>query len=599
MNRTFSLIPLALVCVLASGALHAQMTDFNWAKQAGGPESDVAFDIKTDEQGNSIVTGYFTGTATFDQVTLTSAGNVDVFLAKYDPSGNVIWATRAGGSEVDYGLRLALDVSGNILIIGVFSRTMSFGTITLTSAGLRDIFIAKYAAAGKLLWARSAGGLREDFGKDIATDYSGAIYITGDFEIKATFGDTALISVAASRDIFIARLDANGNWLWARRVGGPERDEAGGITAGQFGSIHIAGQFRGSATFGEHTLTSFGESDIFMITGGYHGDLTYIKQIGGPSVEVANRIFENALGNTFLAGKFHGTITIDGTTLTSRGSLDLFVMKFEKSGPLQWAKSAGPVELDSPIGLALDKSGNIWVSGSFFGEAAFDNVKLKNISGIDAFIVQYDAYGGVVRAEPAGGRAYEYCYGIAIGKDGNPIITGEFDGLTTFGRIPLSGFGSRDIFLAKRAAPPDPFTKITTGTIPTDGGIFGHQTQGSSWVDYDNDDDLDLFIANVGDNVLYRNDGNGAFLTGEYNFLFLNDGESAFTRVTTGDIGSDRASSNSATWGDYDNDGDLDLFVATDERYSDLLYSNNGNGTFTRIVSGAIVENVNNAFSCS
>jgi uncharacterized protein (TIGR03437 family) len=175
-----------------------------------------------DAAGNSYVTGGFTASATFgpgetNETTLTSAGVIppDIFVAKYDVSGNLLWAKRAGGTDFDLGSGLAVDTAGNSYVTGIFFASATFGPgeineTTLTSAGDRDIFVAKYDASGDLLWAKRAGGTGVDLGSGLAVDTAGNSYVTGGFGRAATFGpgetnETALTS-AGDPDIFVVKL---------------------------------------------------------------------------------------------------------------------------------------------------------------------------------------------------------------------------------------------------------------------------------------------------------------------------------------------------------------------------------------------------------
>ncbi|MDY6987422.1 MAG: DUF4347 domain-containing protein, partial [Thermodesulfobacteriota bacterium] len=253
------------------------LSRFHWAKQAGGTDDDFGYGIAIDGSGNSLVTGFFEGTATFgagetNETTLTSAGTRDIFVAKYAPSGALVWAKKAGGTSRDFGCGIAIDGSGNSLVTGYFQGTATFGAgeaneTTLTSAGNFDIFVAKYAPSGALLWAKQAGGTDDDYGDGIAIDGSGNSLVTGYFEVTATFGageanETTLIS-AGSYDIFVAKYAPSGALLWAKKAGGTSRDFGDGIATDGSGNSLVTGYFRETATFGageanETTLTSAG-----------------------------------------------------------------------------------------------------------------------------------------------------------------------------------------------------------------------------------------------------------------------------------------------------------------------------------------------------
>ncbi|WP_428662009.1 SBBP repeat-containing protein [Runella sp.] len=173
---------------------------------AGGTGVDEARSIAVDGNGNVYVTGYFEGTATFGTVTKTSAGYRDIFVAKYDKSGSVQWVQSAGGTGNDFGYGIAVDGNGNVYVTGAFSGTATFGSAIKTSAGETDIFITKYNPSGMWQWTQFAGGTHFDYGNKIAVDSSNNVFITGFFYLTAKFGRNSKTS-AGSREIFIGRLD--------------------------------------------------------------------------------------------------------------------------------------------------------------------------------------------------------------------------------------------------------------------------------------------------------------------------------------------------------------------------------------------------------
>ncbi|MDY6986929.1 MAG: SBBP repeat-containing protein, partial [Thermodesulfobacteriota bacterium] len=221
-------------------------------------------------------------TATFgageaNETTLTSAGSYDIFVAKYAPSGALLWAKQAGGTSSAWGDGIATDGSGNSLVTGSFEGTATFGAgeaneTSLTSAGGPDIFVAKYASSGALLWAKQAGGADYDEGEGIAIDGSGNCLVTGFFEGTATFGageanETTLTS-AGNFDIFVAKYAPSGALLWAKQAGGIYSDQGYGLAIDGSGNCLVTGSFEGTATFGaganQTPLTSAGGDDIFV-----------------------------------------------------------------------------------------------------------------------------------------------------------------------------------------------------------------------------------------------------------------------------------------------------------------------------------------------
>ena len=161
-NHNYNIF-LLLILLLYNFAF-SQTPNWHWAKQAGGTSSEYGYGIAVDGSGNSFVTGSFNGTASFNGTSLSSVGGNDIFVAKYDAKGTLLWAKKAGGSNSDYGYGIALDGSGNSYVTGSFRDMASFNGTSLSSSGASDIFVAKYDASGAFQWAKQAGGGYEDEG---------------------------------------------------------------------------------------------------------------------------------------------------------------------------------------------------------------------------------------------------------------------------------------------------------------------------------------------------------------------------------------------------------------------------------------------------
>lgn len=207
--------------------LNAQTPNWLWAKTAGNTSNDIANSVAVDASGNSYIAGAFLSpTITFGSTTLTNNGADDIFLAKYDASGNVLWARSAGGTNHDYANSVAVDPSGNVYVAGYFtSDTIIFGSYTLintdnTTNSTSDLFLVKYNSSGNVLWAKSAAGLNNDEAASVSVDASGNAYITGYFSsYTLSFGTITLTNtdtINYTDDIFIAKYNTSGNVLWAK-----------------------------------------------------------------------------------------------------------------------------------------------------------------------------------------------------------------------------------------------------------------------------------------------------------------------------------------------------------------------------------------------
>ena len=258
-----------------------------------------------------------------------------MFVSKLDSSGNWLWAVHAVDEYGDdeQGNGIAVDSSGNTYIIGSWTGRVNFGNHELDNPGSRNVFVAKLDWSGNWLWAKRAGWLQspdEVKGNSIAVDSSGNAYITGFFTGGFLFVDNALNS-SGSRDVFVAKLDSSGNWLWAKRAGGTQDDRGFSIVVDSYGDTYVTGVFstRGSsADFGNTTLSSLGSGNIsvFVAKLDSSGNWQWAKRAGGSTGSLGRGIALDSSGNAYITGFFFGASADFGnSTLSSSGSRDVFV----------------------------------------------------------------------------------------------------------------------------------------------------------------------------------------------------------------------------------------------------------------------------------
>ena len=310
-------------------------------------------------------------------------------------TGDFVWVNAVGSTGSDIANAVVTDSAGNVYTTGTFAGTVDFdpgtGTAFLTSAGSTDIFVIKVDSSGALLWTRSMGGDSEvgptTFAEQvnaIAVDSAGNVYTTGYFYGTADFnpGPGAAINElvsAGQSDVFVSRLDNGGNFVWAKRMGGTGRDQANGIAVDATGSILTTGSFELTADFnpgnGVNELTSGGSSDIFVSRLTSSGNYGWARGMNGTSVDGADGIALDASGNVFITGSFSGTIfapDIGLVNLISAGVSDVFVSKLNSGGNFIWARRMGGTNFDATSSIAVDSTGNVLTTGTFIGTSDFD-----------------------------------------------------------------------------------------------------------------------------------------------------------------------------------------------------------------------------------
>ena len=328
-----------------------------WARQAGGDGDDRGLALQALEDGTTLVAGRFAGDATFGggflgEVTLTSLGEGDLFLARYQSNGTLDWVQQAGnlaGKPTPHDVK-ALE-SGAILVAGTFTGDVTFGgglpnEITLTSGGLRDGFVAYYEADGSFGWARSFGGSTENLALGVSAFADGSFVVGGSFAGTNVFGagepnETTLIA-DGDVDAYLARFDAQGFLTWAVRAGGIAADLGQQVCALADGSVLLGGSFADTAVFGlgepaETSLVSNGETDAFLARYADDGSLLWVDQAGGVGADEALDATGLPDGSAVIAGFFSSNATFglgdpNATSLNATDAQDCFLARFNPDG---------------------------------------------------------------------------------------------------------------------------------------------------------------------------------------------------------------------------------------------------------------------------
>ncbi len=257
---------------------------FLWVKSVGGTSSDYCNGVVAESNGNVYIAGYY-GAAGAD-LNIGGSGGVhtsegwdDVFLAKYDSSGKFMWAKSMGGTGYDYGMGVAVDDRGNVFVTGIFeapgadfNRGGSGGA--LTSAGGNDVFVAKFDSQGVFQWAKAMGGAGNDFGYAVAASRSGHAYVTGYYNgANANFnvgGIGGTVSAKGGDDIFVAKFEPNGTFVWVKSMGGTSNDIAHSVTTAHDGHVYVTGIYPAAgADFNPGgsggALTTAGGTDAYLV----------------------------------------------------------------------------------------------------------------------------------------------------------------------------------------------------------------------------------------------------------------------------------------------------------------------------------------------
>ena len=371
-----------------------------WAKKAGAGGFDYVRALATDNLDNCYAAGIFQSEVTFDGITLKSPPPFSSFLTKYDQTGHVPWAIIASKSEI---YAVAVDHSGSIYFFGGSLTNAMIDNVVLTNnsaTGGELPLVAKCDKEGRVQWVKQAGASSYGLGYDIAVDGSNQCYITGFFNGTIGFGNVVLTN-DGSQSIFLISFDSQGRALWGTQAGrsveGPASTGGHGIKVDATGNIYLTGFFAGTnAPFGITNLTSRGDSDIFLAKYTRAGQLLWVKQAGGALQDWALAMDLDSNGNSYLTGRFQSQpATFGSTTITSQGSGDVFVAKYDASGKLIWVQSAHGEDFDGASGIALDRIGNCYVAGEVYSTNCLfgsSSVTANQKKGSTYFVARLDSY---------------------------------------------------------------------------------------------------------------------------------------------------------------------------------------------------------------
>lgn len=295
--------------------------NFVWVKQEDDTSippwgGGIGWGIANTENGQCVVTGRFGGTISFGSDTLISKGGDDIFVAKYDVNGNNMWAKSAGGIGGDWSRDVTIDKYGNIYLTGHFTGQVVFEADTINAQGSTDIFVAKYDSIGNQIWVNNLGNANSNnYANSLSNDSIGNVYITGKFEDTIIFNSDTLISNGNS-DIFIAKCDNNGNWLWGKDIGSIGQQEQGKhIITTMTGYSFVTGEFVNIASFDTINLIGLGTRDAFIVKVDPDGNFSWAKSIGGPGFTRGYGVGIDSYNNLYCTGICNDILYLDNDTL--------------------------------------------------------------------------------------------------------------------------------------------------------------------------------------------------------------------------------------------------------------------------------------------
>ncbi|MCC3156580.1 T9SS type A sorting domain-containing protein [Hymenobacter sp. 15J16-1T3B] len=518
--KWFALVVSCCLCLLTSSSAYAQTPSWNLVMAANQPNGSSSVEgITTGLNGDVYLTGWFSGTIQWGNITLTSAGNNDVFVAKWNTAqGSFTWVKQVGGAGSDNGISVA--VSGtNLYVTGSFSSTVNFDGVTLTTTGASDGFVAKLSDAGSsanFIWAQHINGVGRDFTSDVVVNGS-SVYVSGlFFSPTLSLGPINIANTTASGtsyDTYVAKLTDAGNsanFVWAQRLGGPGGESIQGLAVSGT-SVYVGGVFDDNTlAVGSVNLTNAGDltapvasTDVFvakLTDAGSSATFTWAVRAGGSSFDYLQGLVANG-SNIYIVGDListradFGTTIIDNTDPTGQTE-DMFVAKLTDTGSTAgfvWTQKAGGLGYDFSWAVAVSGA-NVYVTGGFdSATATFGNhsIATTNTStGYDMFVTKLTDSGSTGTfqwVQQAGGASSDDSRSIAIygatvyiggyvtpvAYFGNQTITGNRVGISFFASLNDTGVLSDKSYdlLTRTEVYPNPAHSHTRVILPSMPGI--------------------------------------------------------------------------------------------------------------------------------
>jgi putative metal-binding protein len=422
-----------------------------FSKAWGGGLDDEGNALAIDSANNILYAGYANGPVDFGCGPQPVAAGVDAaLLMKLTPAGACTWAKSLGSKSQTTGV--AVDAAGNVFATGTFGVSIDLGNgVTVNSVGGNDGFIVKYDPAGNYLWGRTFGDAAAQTTDGVATDASGNVFAYGYFNGIIDLGGGALDSAAGS-DLYLAKYSPTGVHLWSKHFGDTSNQISKGIAVDPSGNVLFTGTMNGSVSFGGANLVSAGNGDAFIVKlGGATGSFMWNKRFGDSTSQAGSGVAVDPSGNVFLTGLFLGTMNFGGMNLTTAGGVDCYIAKFSSAGAHTWSQRFGGLSNQSFVAVATDPFGNVSTVGVLTSSSTFGGPLLTSAGNTDIVVAKYSASGAYLWSKSFGDANVQGVKGIAVDSLGDTFFTGLLLGPTDFGGGPpgVIGGGGEDTFITK------------------------------------------------------------------------------------------------------------------------------------------------------
>ncbi|HSU56300.1 MAG TPA: PKD domain-containing protein, partial [Candidatus Dormibacteraeota bacterium] len=458
----------AICIVLATVSVQAQ---FQLSQRVAGaadwPEGEVNTGLVLDTNNNCYLTGWFDGTNNFGGSTLTnqSIAGSDIFVAKYNSTGALQWAQRAGGTGINYGRAAGVDSNGSIYVTGGYQGPASFGGVNLPVTSGEQFFLAKYSSSGSVQWVKtSTNGSDDNYGIGLTVDGAGNSYALAVMDhsgASLTFGSITVTTTKLGYTLLVlVKYDNAGTAQWVRLFDSTAETYGSKLAADASGNVYVRGSFDSDMTIGSSNLvvSSGSTMNMFIAKFSSAGNLIWVQTPQGGDVGEGG-VAVDAGANVYVSGAFDTNLNFGGGIILTNLAVfgDAFLAKYNSAGAIQWAKAAGGTNGGFYWDVALDGATNVYAAG-FLGQ--FAAVAKYNSAGAPQWV--YSATG--LPGDPVASTATK----CAVDAAGHCYLAGAYQGVAAFWTNALGPQDSWNFFLAE--ATTNPAVQFTAnpngGTVP-------------------------------------------------------------------------------------------------------------------------------------
>ncbi|NOQ75752.1 MAG: T9SS type A sorting domain-containing protein [Crocinitomix sp.] len=477
-----------LQCLVLIPLINAQDAGFQWAAAFGGNDPEYTSDILIDDEGNSYTVGVFQEVVDFDPgpgiFELDGGDSFTPFILKLNSMGEFEWVKTFDSDSDGSGTSLSFDLEGNILCSGIFISTVDFDPgpdeYNITSAGNRDYFILKLDPSGNFISVITIGGISSETATRTVLDAAGNMYTTGLFTGATDFDpglDEYVLATSGEEDVYIQKLDAEGNFIWARSIGGSLDDVPRGIQLDAEGNVFVCGRFNGTADFNpgpdSFFMSSEGSDDGFILKLNTDGEFVWSAKIGGVTGDIAHACEIDSEGNVYTVGQYGSEIDFDpgiGEVIVPAASLiDGYILKLDNDGDFISVNTISSAESEAYYNIFIDASNELFLTGVYLGITDFDPSggvynQTSNGSG-DIFVQHLDSDGNLIWVKTIGGEGFDEGSEIKVSIAGDIYISGTFEETVDFNPNfeieERTSNGSSDLFTMKLSqCSPDATTDV-------------------------------------------------------------------------------------------------------------------------------------------